>query len=90
MITWISAALMRNIEDLEIAYKYEGVVLPRRIFDCVSLTNLKLQLTCTFRPLRNWFSNLKVMCLADVEILNEHAPNITQLIFNFPSWKHLN
>ncbi|XP_073127065.1 F-box/FBD/LRR-repeat protein At2g26030-like isoform X2 [Henckelia pumila] len=84
MITWISAALMRDVEDLEIVYKYEGVVIPRCIFGCVSLTNLKLQLRCTFRPVRNWFSNLKVMCLAEVDIVNEHAPDTTQLTFNFP------
>ncbi|XP_073128439.1 F-box/FBD/LRR-repeat protein At2g26030-like isoform X2 [Henckelia pumila] len=84
MITWISAALIRNVEDLEILYNYEGVVVPRCLFDCTSLTSLKLQLPCTFRPIQNWSSNLKVLHLVKVEILNEHAPNTIQLTFNFP------
>lgn len=84
MITWISAALMRNVEELEIRYNYEGVVVPRCLFDCTRLTSLKLQMPCTFRPIQNWFSNLKVLYLAQVEILNEHAPNTNQLVFNFP------
>ncbi|XP_073271596.1 F-box/LRR-repeat protein At4g14103-like [Primulina huaijiensis] len=84
MITWISSALMRNVEELEIVYKYEGVVVPRCLFYCTRLTSLKLQMPCTFRPIQNWFSNLKVLYLAQVEILNEHAPNTNQLVFNFP------
>lgn len=84
MLTWISAALMRNVEDLEIVYNFEGVVLPRCLFDCNSLTTLKLQLPCTFRPLQNWFSKVKDMYLAKVEILNEHAPSTSRLMFDFP------
>ncbi|XP_075520740.1 F-box/FBD/LRR-repeat protein At2g26030-like isoform X1 [Primulina tabacum] len=84
MVTWISAALMRNVEDLEIVYNFEGVVLPRCFFDCNSLTNLKLQLPCIFRPLQNWFSKLKDLYLGKVEILNEHAPSTSQLMFEFP------
>ncbi|XP_073282819.1 F-box/LRR-repeat protein At4g14103-like [Primulina huaijiensis] len=84
MITWISAALMRNVEDLTIFYGHEGVVLPRCLFDCITLTKLWLHLPCTFRPVQNWISNLEVLYLDQVEILNDHAPNTSQLIFNFP------
>ncbi|XP_073292554.1 F-box/FBD/LRR-repeat protein At1g51370-like isoform X2 [Primulina huaijiensis] len=81
IMTWISAALMRNVEDLLIVYDYGGVVVPRCLFDCIPLTKLKLQLPCVFRPVQNWFSNLKVLRLGKVEILNDHN---SQLIFNFP------
>ncbi|XP_073125279.1 FBD-associated F-box protein At5g22730-like isoform X2 [Henckelia pumila] len=84
MVTWISAALMRDVEDLEIVYNFEGVVLPRCLFDCNSLTNLKLQLPCTFRPLPKWLSKVKDLYLAKVEILNEHAPSTSRLMFDFP------
>ncbi|XP_075475651.1 F-box/FBD/LRR-repeat protein At1g13570-like [Primulina tabacum] len=75
IMTWISAALMRNIDDLLIVYDYGGVVVPRCLFDCIPLTKLKLQLPCVFRPVQNWFSNLKVLRLCKVEILNDHAPS---------------
>ncbi|XP_073121513.1 F-box/FBD/LRR-repeat protein At5g56420-like [Henckelia pumila] len=82
MMTWISAALMRNVEDLEIVYECKGGVIPRCLFECRPLSKLKLQLPSTFRPVQNWFSNLKVLHLATVRILNEH--DTSQLKFSFP------
>ncbi|XP_073124357.1 putative FBD-associated F-box protein At5g56560 isoform X3 [Henckelia pumila] len=84
IMTWISAALMRNVEDLGIVYDYGGVVVPRCLFDCIPLTKLKLQLPCVFRPVQNWFSNLKVLHLGKVEIQNDHATSNSHFIFNFP------
>ncbi|XP_073023630.1 F-box/LRR-repeat protein At4g14103-like isoform X1 [Primulina eburnea] len=84
MITWISAALVRDVEDLTIFYGHEGVVLPRCLFDCIPLRKLWLHMPCTFRPVQNWVSNLEVLYLDQVIILNDHAPNTSQLIFNFP------
>ncbi|XP_073121518.1 F-box/FBD/LRR-repeat protein At2g26030-like [Henckelia pumila] len=83
MITWISAALMRNVQELDIIYNHEGVVVPRCLFDCTRLTTLKLQLPCVFRPVQDWSSNLKVLNLAQVEIVNEHAPCTRRLVFRF-------
>ncbi|XP_073291038.1 F-box/LRR-repeat protein At4g14103-like [Primulina huaijiensis] len=80
---WISTALMRNVENLEINYDHEGVVLPRCLFNCKSLTILKLRLPCTLRvPAGNWFSNLKILYLARVEILNACVSNTP--MFDFP------
>ncbi|XP_075492396.1 F-box/LRR-repeat protein At3g26922-like [Primulina tabacum] len=81
--TWISTALMRNVEHVEINYDHEGVVLPRCLFNCKSLTILKLRLPCTLRvPAGNWFSNLKILYLARVEILNVCVSNTP--MFDFP------
>lgn len=87
--TWISSVLMRNVENVEINYDHhEGVVLPRCLFHCKSLTTLKLRLPCTLRvPADNWFSNLKILYLAGAEILNECVSNTP--MFDFPVLERL-
>ncbi|KZV39295.1 hypothetical protein F511_29543 [Dorcoceras hygrometricum] len=86
--TWISTALMRNVENMEISYDHEGVILPRCLFNCRSLTILKLQIPCTLGvPVEKWFSNLKILLLDRVEIQNECASNT--LMFDFPALERL-
>ncbi|XP_073021800.1 F-box/FBD/LRR-repeat protein At3g14710-like isoform X2 [Primulina eburnea] len=85
IILWISAALMRNVEDMHIVYNDEGVVLPRCLFDCKSLTSLELQLPCIFRvSAHNLFSSLKILYLNKTKILSDHVPSTDRLIFDFP------
>ncbi|XP_073021812.1 F-box/FBD/LRR-repeat protein At3g14710-like [Primulina eburnea] len=85
IILWISGALMRNVEDMHIVYNDEGVVLPRCLFDCKSLTSLKLQLPCIFRvSAHNLFFSLKILYLTKTKILNDHVPSTDRLIFDFP------
>ncbi|XP_073128068.1 F-box/FBD/LRR-repeat protein At3g14710-like [Henckelia pumila] len=85
IITWISAVVMRNVEDLQIDYDHKGVILPRCLFNCTSLSRLKLGLPCTFRvPVENWSSNvLKILHLDKVEILNDSCVSDT-LVLDFP------
>ncbi|XP_075518322.1 F-box/FBD/LRR-repeat protein At3g14710-like [Primulina tabacum] len=84
IILWISAALMRNVEDMHIVYN-DGVVLPRCLFDCKSLTSLKLQLPCIFRvSAQNLFFSLKILYLTKTKILSDQVPSTDRLIFDFP------
>ncbi|XP_073126173.1 F-box/LRR-repeat protein At4g14103-like isoform X2 [Henckelia pumila] len=90
MISWISAALMRNVEDLDIVYNDDNVVLPGRLFDCKSLTIMKLRCPCIFRvSAQNLFSSLKSLCLAQTRVRGEHVPGTSKLVFEFPALEKL-
>ncbi|KAL3813677.1 hypothetical protein ACJIZ3_014945 [Penstemon smallii] len=85
MTAWISAVLMRNVENFELTYLKDGIVLPRGLLNCTSLRKLKLRLlSSTFRvPTENCFPNLAILHLEGVEIL--YTPSSTEpLKFIFP------
>ncbi|XP_073021806.1 F-box/LRR-repeat protein At4g14103-like isoform X7 [Primulina eburnea] len=85
MISWISAALMRNVADLEIVYHDDDVVLPARLFSCTSLTTMKLKWPCFFRvSYQNLFSSLKSLYLDRTKFLGECVPGTRKLVFDFP------
>ncbi|XP_073024675.1 F-box/LRR-repeat protein At4g14103-like isoform X2 [Primulina eburnea] len=90
MISWISAALMRNVEDLEIVYNDDDVVLPGRLFNCTSLTTMKLKWPCFFRvSAQNLFSSLKSLYLDRTKFLGECVPSTSKLVFDFPALETL-
>ncbi|XP_073287034.1 F-box/LRR-repeat protein At4g14103-like isoform X2 [Primulina huaijiensis] len=85
MISWISAALMRNVADLELVYQDDDVVLPSRLFNCTSLTTMKLQWPCFFRvSAQNLFPSLKSLYLDRTKFLGECVPSTSKLVFDFP------
>ncbi|XP_073021781.1 F-box/LRR-repeat protein At4g14103-like isoform X4 [Primulina eburnea] len=85
MISWISAALMRNVEDLEIVYNDEVVVSPGRLFNCTSLTTMKLKWPCIFRvSSQNLFSSLKSLYLDRTKFQGECVPSTSKSVFDFP------
>lgn len=90
MISWISAALMRNVEVLEIVYNDDEVVLPCRLFNCTSLTTMKLEWPCLFRfSAHNLFSSLKVLYLSGTKLVGECVPSTSILVFDFPALERL-
>ncbi|XP_073021794.1 F-box/LRR-repeat protein At4g14103-like isoform X3 [Primulina eburnea] len=90
MISWISAALMRNVADLEIVYHDDDVVLPGRLFSCTSLTTMKLKWPCFFRvSAQNLFSSLKSLYLERTKFLGECVPSTSKLVFDFPALETL-
>lgn len=90
MISWISAALMRNVEDLEIIYHDQDVVLPGRLFNCTSLTTMKLRWPCIFRvSAQNLFSSLKILYLSGTKLLGMCVPSTSKLVFDFPALETL-
>lgn len=90
MISWISAALMRNVEDLDIVYNDVNFVLPGRLFNCTSLTTMTLQWPCIFRfSAQNLFSSLKNLYLSGTKLLGMCVPSTSKLVFDFPALEKL-
>lgn len=82
--SWISTALRRNVEKLEIDIWSASIVLPRNLYTCKSLKELRIFSQVTLRvPNETFFSKLKTIDFNHVILRNQESTN-GELELNFP------